>query len=144
LPWGAKGPESTLPFLSVTGLSKRSVHVVRADTLCRVAASTLKMSTEHDTTTTRGEQDDSDIPVNQVYVSDSGRQLIIEECVRCGETHSHGARDVTVASGGRSHRASHCTNNHLDGGYELELAEDADPPEHWWSWMRDEAGGSLE
>ena len=102
------------------------------------------MSTQHDATTD-GEQYETDhdakTPVNQVYVSDSGRRFIIEECVQCGETHYHGAKDPTVASGGRSHRSSHCHDRHLDGGYYLELAGDADPPVHWREWASHDGGG---
>jgi len=78
-----------------------------------------------------GADRDRQIPVNTVRVSDSGKQFIVENCVRCGDTHYHGAMDRTVAEGGRSHRASHCGDG-LDGGYYLELDHAAEPPAHWW------------
>jgi len=80
----------------------------------------------------------SEAPVNKVYVSDSGRQFIVEECVLCGDTHRHGAKDRAVAAGGRSTRAGHCSLQADE--YYLELADDADPPEIWRNWMRNEFG----
>ena len=74
-------------------------------------------------------------PVNEVRLSDSLRQLIIDDCVFCGKTHRHGSLDMTVAQGGRSHRSSHCNRR---GSYYLELADDADPPERWYSWLESE------
>jgi len=75
---------------------------------------------------------DAETPVNTVRVSDSGKQLVVDDCVICGETHYHGAQDATVAKGERSHRAAHCGGL---GGYYLELADDADPPAHWWRFV---------
>jgi len=74
--------------------------------------------------------DDEQTPVNTVRVSRSGKQLVVDECVICGETHHHGAQDPTVAKGGRSHRAAHCTGRR--GGYYLELDDGTEPPAHWW------------
>lgn len=90
-----------------------------------------------------GVQSASKEPVNHVYVSDSARQFIIESCVLCGEKHAHGAKDPAVANGERSHRVAHCTDR-SGAGYYLELAPDADPPDHWWSWMRSEYGGDID
>jgi hypothetical protein len=78
---------------------------------------------------------DAKTPVNPVRLSESGRQFIIDECVICGERHGHGARDATVANGGRSHRASHCHGADHSGGYYLELADDEEPPEWWYGWV---------
>lgn len=76
-----------------------------------------------------------DNPVNEVYVSESLKQLIVEECVICGETHRHGSKDRVVAEGGESHRVAHC--NSVDGptGYYLKLADDADRPERWLNYV---------
>jgi len=74
-------------------------------------------------------------PVNPVRLSSSERQFVIEECVICGETHHHGAKDRTVATGGRSHRVEHCHDVDHDGGYYLELAEDAAPSDRWFAWV---------
>jgi hypothetical protein len=86
---------------------------------------------------------DAETPVNPVRFSDSGRQFIIDECVICGETHAHGSMDPAVAEGERSHRVEHCHNGH-DGGYYLELAEDAEPPTWWTGWIERERGVSLD
>lgn len=80
----------------------------------------------------------SETPVNTVYVSDSGRQFIVDECILCGDTHRHGAKDRTVADGGRSRRGAHCSLQPDE--YYLELADDADPPEVWRDWMSTEFG----
>jgi hypothetical protein len=72
-------------------------------------------------------------PVNQVYIDDWGKVAVVEECVLCGETHRHGAADPTLAAGGQSPRAAHCAV--YDAEYCLALAEDADPPAHWWRRM---------
>lgn len=74
-------------------------------------------------------------PVNPVRLSESGRQFIIDECVICGERHGHGSKDRVVANGGRSHRAAHCHDTDHSGGYYLELAADAEPPEWWYGWV---------
>jgi hypothetical protein len=89
------------------------------------------MSSEH------VEDHDAKTPVNEVRLSGSLRQFIIDDCVLCGETHRHGSLDATVAKGGRSHRIAHCGDG---GGYYLELADDADPPERWYSWLESETG----
>ena len=78
---------------------------------------------------------DKETPVNKVRLSDSLRQLIVDECVLCGETHRHGSMDPVAANGGRSHRVEHCHGIEHHGGYYLELADDAEPPEHWYSWV---------
>jgi len=72
-------------------------------------------------------------PVNEVRVSDSGRLFIIDDCVICGGEHTHGAKDRTVAEGGRSERVSHCGQNR--GSYFLELVDEDQPPEHWWTYV---------
>jgi len=72
-------------------------------------------------------------PVNQVRVADNLRQLVVDECVVCGETHYHGARDRAVAMGRRSPRGAHCRDE--AGEYLLELAPEADPPERWFRWL---------
>ena len=77
---------------------------------------------------------DEKTPVNTVRVSDSGRQFIVEDCVLCGGTHYHGSKDPTVAEGGRSHRVSHC-GGRSQGGYYLELDDEHEPPEHWWTYV---------
>jgi hypothetical protein len=83
-------------------------------------------------------------PVNYVRLSDSGKQLIVDDCVYCGETHYHGAKDTRVAEGGRSHRGSHCHTSSAGGGYYLELADDADPPVFWYQWVGAEPPAAQE
>lgn len=78
---------------------------------------------------------DAKTPVNTVRLSDSGKRLVVDNCVICGDTHHHGAYDPTVAKGGRSHRAAHCGDADRTGGYYLELADDAEPPQHWYDWL---------
>ena len=78
---------------------------------------------------------DAKTPVNTVRLSDSGKQLVVDHCVICGDTHRHGSHDRTVAEGGRSHRAAHCRGADHSGGYYLELDDDADPPDHWYAWL---------
>lgn len=89
------------------------------------------------------EQDhEAKTPVNEVYVNLEARQVVVEECVACAETHRHGAMDEQIARGGRSHRVAHCRTN--QSGYYLQLADDADPPERWFSALGvdvDEGGG---
>ena len=68
-------------------------------------------------------------PVNEVKIGDYGKLVIVEECVVCGETHRHGANDVALARGERSSRMAHCSGRHH--GYDLVLADDADPPACW-------------
>jgi len=68
-------------------------------------------------------------PLNPVHISESGRVAVVEECVLCGEEHRHGAADSALAAGERSSRGAHCAGRHTE--YDLVLAEDADPPEHW-------------
>lgn len=74
-------------------------------------------------------------PVNKVRLSDSAKQFVVDDCVICGETHRHGSHDVAVAEGRRSHRAAHCHGADHSGGYYLELADAAEPPEHWYAWL---------
>lgn len=74
-------------------------------------------------------------PVNEVYLSDSWQQWIVLNCVICGGEHYHG-RDATVALGGRSTRAAHCTDQ--GGEYYLELADDEELPERFLTWVRDD------
>ena len=77
----------------------------------------------------------TDAPVNTVRLSEATlRQFVVDECVICGETHYHGSRDHTVAKGGRSHRTAHCSGSRT-GGYYIELDDDADPPDRWYSWV---------
>ena len=105
------------------------------------------MSTRH-TPSTDAETDsqttadhDARTPVNTVRLADgSVRTFVITSCVICGEEHRHGALDGTVANGGRSHRSEHCHGVDHVGGYYLELAEDAEPPERWYSWVDRETG----
>lgn len=85
---------------------------------------------------------DAKEPVNEVYLS-SIRQFHIEECVICGEEHYHGSMDATVANGGRSHRAEHCHGVNHSGGYYLQLADDADPPDRWYSWLDRSTGADV-
>lgn len=87
---------------------------------------------------------DEKTPVNKVRLSDSCRQLIVDECVLCGETHRHGSADPVVANGGRSHRVEHCRGINHQGGYYLELAENADPPEWWYGRVERERGVEVE
>lgn len=96
-------------------------------------------STDTDLRAASTDEDADKTPVNYVRLSDSVRQFIIDDCVLCGETHRHGSMDPTVATGGRSHRSAHCTGPDT-GGYYLELAPDAEPPERWYSWV-DRASG---
>lgn len=70
-------------------------------------------------------------PVNYVRLSESTKQLIVDDCVLCGETHRHGSMDAEVARGGRSHRGAHCRGE-TAGGYYLELHDDAEPPRVWF------------
>lgn len=80
-------------------------------------------------------------PVNHVRLADdTDRQLVIDECVLCGETHRHGSLDGAVAAGDRSHRVEHCTGIDHRGGYYLELAADAEPPTHWLEWVDSQTG----
>lgn len=74
-------------------------------------------------------------PVNTVRLSDSGKQLVVEDCVICGGTHYHGSKDATVAAGGRSHRTAHCGGAEYTGGYYLELDDEAEPPQRWYDWL---------
>jgi hypothetical protein len=83
---------------------------------------------------------DDETPVNQVHFTDDGRQFIVKECVLCGETHRHGSCDPAVAEGGRSHRVEHCHGISHSGGYYLELADDAEPPQRWAGWLERETG----
>ena len=84
---------------------------------------------------------DKETPVNDVRLRDGSlRQFVIDECVLCGETHWHGSMDPTVANGGRSHRAEHCPNIDHVGGYYLQLAADAEPPERWYTWVNEKSG----
>ena len=76
---------------------------------------------------------DERTPVNKVRVSDSGRQFIVDDCVICGGTHYHGSKDSMVAEGGRSERVSHCGD--IRGSYLLELVDEDQPPEHWWTYV---------
>ena len=78
---------------------------------------------------------DAKTPVNTVRLSDSGKQLVVDDCVICGGTHHHGAHDRTVAEGGRSHRTAHCGDVEHSGGYYLELDDDAEPPQRWYDWL---------
>jgi len=78
---------------------------------------------------------DAKTPVNTVRLSDSGKQLVVDDCAICGDTHHHGAHDRTVAEGGRSHRTAHCGGVDHTGGYYLELAADAEPPQRWYDWL---------
>lgn len=71
-------------------------------------------------------------PVNTVRVSDSLKRFIIDECVICGETHSHGSKSPAVANGGRSPRVAHCDD--FRGQYYLELQSDYEPPQRWYSY----------
>jgi hypothetical protein len=73
-------------------------------------------------------------PVNYVRLSDSEKQLVVDDCVYCGGTHYHGARDREIAKGGRSHRVAHCDDLSY-GGYYLELADDAEPSKFWYQWL---------
>ena len=77
---------------------------------------------------------DAKEPVNDVYLT-SIRQFHVPECVICGEEHWHGSKDAAVARGERSHRAAHCHGVDHSGGYFLQLAEDADPPERWYNYV---------
>ena len=99
-------------------------------------------STPHPTSTDDASRDETDekTPVNTVRLSSSLRQLIIDECVICGDRHAHGSKDPTVANGGRSHRGAHCRGVDHSGGYYIELDDDADPPERWYSWVDGESG----
>ena len=87
----------------------------------------------------------SDAPINEVRLSDSRRQLIVDECVICGETHRHGAKDPAVARGELSHRVSHCAPDDADGdapgGYNLRLASGTERPEGWLDWVLPDEGG---
>ena len=78
---------------------------------------------------------DEKTPVNTVRLSRSTKQLVVDECVICGGTHRHGAKDRTVAEGGRSHRTAHCSGVAHTGGYYLQLADDVEPPEPWFRWV---------
>jgi hypothetical protein len=82
-----------------------------------------------------------DLPVNQVYVSDSGKLFIIEDCVRCGDQHQHGAKDGVVAAGDRATRSGHCDLQ--AGEYYIELADDAEPPQAWRRWMAKQDIGRI-
>ena len=100
------------------------------------------MSKGHTPTEAETDRDETaeKTPVNTVRLSDSLRQFIIDECVICGERHGHGSKDATVANGGRSHRGAHCRGVDHSGGYYIELDDDADPPERWYSWVDGESG----
>ena len=65
-------------------------------------------------------------PINEVRFA-SGRVLIVEECVICGDSHTHGAKGPAIARGEPAHRAAHCGTSD-SGGYYIRLADDADPP----------------
>ena len=99
-------------------------------------------STPHPTPTDDASRDETDekTPVNTVRLSDSLRQFIIDECRICGARHAHGSKDPTVANGGRSHRAAHCRGVDHSGGYYIELEDDVEPPERWYSWVDRESG----
>jgi len=68
-------------------------------------------------------------PLNPVHIAENGREAVVEECVLCGGEHRHGAADSALAAGDRSPRVAHCAARHSE--YDIALAEDADPPEHW-------------
>lgn len=72
----------------------------------------------------------ADRPVNTVRITRDGREAIVENCTLCGREHRHGAADAALAAGRRSPRAAHCRPERTPE-YDLLLAEDADPPEHW-------------
>lgn len=73
-------------------------------------------------------------PVNRVHFV-SIKQFHIKQCVICGEEHYHGSMDPVVANGGRSHRVEHCHGVNHKGGYYLQLADDANPPDRWYDWV---------
>jgi len=100
------------------------------------------MSKAHTPTEAETDRDETaeKTPVNTVRLSSSLRQFIIDECVICGATHSHGARDPTVANGGKSHRGAHCRGVDHSGGYYLKLADDVEPPDHWYRWVGRNSG----
>ena len=100
------------------------------------------MSKAHTPTGAEADRDETDekTPVNTVRLSDSLRQFIIDECRICGARHAHGSKDPTVANGGRSHRAAHCRGVDHSGGYYIELEDDVEPPERWYSWVDRESG----
>ncbi|WP_154019137.1 hypothetical protein [Halococcus agarilyticus] len=83
-----------------------------------------------------------DAPINEVRLSDSNRQFIVDECVICGDTHRHGSKDPAVARGDLSHRVAHCNLSLEDtrGGYDLRLADDAERPERWLNWVLPDRG----
>jgi len=68
-------------------------------------------------------------PLNPVHIDETGRVAVVEECALCGCEHRHGAADSALAAGERSARGAHCADQHIE--YDIVLAEDADPPEHW-------------
>ena len=72
-------------------------------------------------------------PINEVYFANA-KTLLVEECVVCGGTHRHGARDPAVARGEPSHRVSHCGDLSASNYY-IRLAEDADPPDRYFQWV---------
>lgn len=103
-------------------------------------ANTTTRDEQHDTVETTHADHEAKTPVNEVRLSDSLRQFIIDDCVICGERHGHGSKDRAVAEGGRSHRAAHCHGVDHSGGYYLELADDVEPPERWYDWVNSETG----
>lgn len=90
----------------------------------------------------------NDAPINEVRLSDSRRQLVVDECVICGETHRHGSKDPAVARGELSHRVAHCTPDDpagdAPGGYNLRLAADAERPEGWLDRVLPNEGGGQQ
>lgn len=62
---------------------------------------------------------ETDDPINTVSrVTDS--QLIVEDCVLCGETHYHGTGNQSFEVGDTTHRGAHCEGG---DGYRLKMTE---------------------
>lgn len=64
----------------------------------------------------------NDGPVNEIDRID-GIQIVVEECVVCGETHYHGTGDRELEPGDTLPRVAHCTGT---GGYVLKMTEETE------------------
>ena len=84
-------------------------------------------------------------PVNVVRIAEQSLEAVVDDCVICGGTHSHGPKDPSLARGEKSHRSRHCGSAVVDWddpmGYYLTLPEDYEPPEWWDKWASEEVDG---
>lgn len=66
--------------------------------------------------------ENGDTPVNEIDRID-GIQIVVEDCVVCGETHYHGTGNRELEPGDTLERVAHCTGG---GGYVLKMTEETE------------------